>query len=325
MSDTIFGHLCWALFYSKGQGFLSDFLAAYDTSDRAPVLFSAAFPKDTLPRPALASLLKRQIRQIILDRFGKSKQQRFKGHALVKRLSKLQYLPIDIWGQLKNDYSPFNLIEALIKSGHDSDPLCAIEETTTSNTISRETGSVPDEGGLFQREKRWYVKGAQLDLYVETANQEYAELADWFLTDFLPNYGYGADKSIGMGHLRIEQDSEFASDSVLDIDKPNARLSLSLAAFPRIEQYAASYRLTTKFGRLGGNFAFSSPTGGSPLPFKKPILMYEPGAVFFTNDHLGNKPLLAGVHSDQRIRHCGIPLTLPFNISEVATHECTSA
>jgi CRISPR-associated protein Csm4 len=109
------------------------------------------------------------------------------------------------------------------------------------------------------------------------------------------------------------------------MDHPNARLSLSSAAFPGIEQYAASYRLKTKFGRLGGNFAFSSPTGGDPRPFKKPILMYEPGAVFYTVDDLSSKPLLAGVHSDARIRHCGIPITLPFKISEVASHEDTSA
>ena len=31
---------------------------------------------------------------------------------------------------------------------------------------------------------------------------------------------------------------------------------------------------------------------------------------------LNDKPLLDNVHSDKRIRHCGIPVTLPFKISE---------
>jgi CRISPR-associated protein Csm4 len=324
MSDTLFGHFCWALVYSRGEEFLTDFLSSYDTDNPAPVLFSAAFPEGTLPKPSLAPLGKERLKKIVEDRFGEDKRHSFRGYARVKKLLKFSYLSLENWQQLKNSYSTENLIETLLDSAQDGEPPAVIEESAISNTIDRKTGSVPDEGGLFQRDKLWYERNQRLDLYVETNGPETADLANWFLTGFLPEYGYGADKSIGMGQLHIELDESFVPDAVVVNKDPNARLSLCLAAFEGIEQYAASYRLKTKFGRLGGNFAFSSPTGGTPRPFKKPILMFEPGAVFLTPEDLNTKTLLSNVHTDTRIRHCGIPITLPFKISEVAADEFTS-
>jgi CRISPR-associated protein Csm4 len=120
---------------------------------------------------------------------------------------------------------------------------------------------------------------------------------------------------VGMGVLSITKDKSFSPDSIMS-NKPNARLCLSLAAFEGIEKYDSYYRLKTKFGKLGGLFATQSPTGGNPKPFKHPVLMYEPGAVFLCSQSLSDKPLLKDVHPDQRIRHCGVPITLPFRLTE---------
>jgi len=115
--------------------------------------------------------------------------------------------------------------------------------------------------------------------------------------------------------MAITRDHTFHEDT-LDVDNANALLSLSYASFEGIGTYNAHYRLFTKFGRLGGHYAIPDTSGNPPNPFKKPILMFEPGAVFYnvSDTELKSKPLLKDVHSNKDIRHSGIPLLIPFNI-----------
>ena len=51
-SDTIFGHLLWALRYTEGEDALVAFLNRY-RDDEPPLLVSAGFPEGTLPVPVL--------------------------------------------------------------------------------------------------------------------------------------------------------------------------------------------------------------------------------------------------------------------------------
>ena len=330
MSDTFFGHFCWMLLYEKGEGFLADFLSAHGDGKTAPVLFSSAFVSGSLPRPVLPSLRREQIRSFVEEHFVHDKANLFKnmtdkqktfiGMTNIKAWSKLEQLSIEQWNELKDDYSEIRLFETIFEKYEGGDGFngsTSFEtEMSASNTVNRISGTVTAEsGGLFQREKIWYHEGIELDLYVEVNSEEMIPLVRQFFTDCLPRTGFGADKSIGMGALEFSIDEMFKPD-LFSVDEANARLSLSLASFPDIETYDAFYRLKTKFGKLGGSFAFSSPTGGNPRPFKKPVLMYEPGAVFLCAEDINDKPLLDNVHSDKRIRHCGIPITLPFKISE---------
>jgi CRISPR-associated protein Csm4 len=311
MSDTFFGHFCWALLYKKGESYLTKFLELYDNEHPAPVLFSSGFPSGYLPRPALPSLSRGKSVELVGEYFGKDdKMKRFEGMSAIKASNKLRYLSIAQWRKLKDGFSEEKLCRQLISKKVD-DPAKVFEmEVAASNVINRISGTVLQEGGLFQREKAWYHEGVELDLYAQINNPEMKSHTDWFLMEYLPENGFGADKSTGMGNLSISLDETFNPD-IFHVEAPNARLSLSLASFHNMEKYDAHYRLTTKYGKLGGTFAVSSPTGGNPKPFKKPVLMYEPGAVFFCTESLNNMPLLKNVHSDERIRHCGIPLTLP--------------
>lgn len=49
-TDTLFGHLCWALRYTQGEPRLRDFLHAFDDIP-PPLVLSNGFPEDFLPRP----------------------------------------------------------------------------------------------------------------------------------------------------------------------------------------------------------------------------------------------------------------------------------
>jgi len=316
MSDTLFGHFCWSLLYSRGEDYLTDFLNSFGNDKPAPVLFSSAFHSGYLPRPDLPPLSRNRVNQFVHKHYGEKKNAQYKGLSTIKDWKKIRLVSLKQWQNLKDDYSDDALYEEFFSEDIQHSKSIFEFEVSASNMISRISGAVEQEGGgLFQREKIWYHKGIELDLYVEANDDEMFNLANWFLTEYLYEHGFGADKSIGMGSLSISHDESFDS-ATLNVKGFNALQSLSLVSFKGMEKYNAFYRLKTKFGKLGGSFAVSSPTGGNPRPFKKPVLMYEPGAVFFTTECLNNKPLLDNVHSDVRIRHCGIPVTIPFKIRE---------
>jgi len=329
MSDTFFGHFCWALVYEKSEKYLANFLDLYNEEKTAPVLFSSAFVSDYLPRPVLPLQKRKEIRKFIDEKFvnceNKSfkdlntKQRRFKGMEAVKAWNKIRFIKEKDWLQLKDSYSEVLLNEIFYKkfiAGHALQAGIIENEISASNTINRISGTVDEEtGGLFQREKEWYHENTKLDLYVEAESQEFASVADWFLTEYLPVYGFGKDKTVGMGYLKICKDKSFNPD-IFNVSDANAAVTLSMTAFDKIMEYSSYYRLMTKFGKLGGSYAFSSPTGGKTRPFKKPVMMMEPGSIFFTSEQLNNKPLLKNVHSDKKIRHAGVPLTLPLKTRE---------
>ena len=329
MSDTFFGHFCWALRYEHGESYLENFLASYGPGQTAPVIFSSAFISGYLPRPTLPPLNREKVRAFVIDNFGNDRKALFEGMGLIKKWNQRRLLTVEQWLSIKDGFSEMAVITIFLggwKEYQDTgDPESFRVETDSANTINRISGTVLEEGGgLFTREKLWGIKSCEFDLYVEINQEKMKPIADWFLTEHLPMNGFGADKTIGMGELDIREDIDF-DPTVFDVGEANAKLSLSLTSFTGMEQYSAYYRLLVKFGKLGGEFAVSSPTGGNPRPFKKPVLMYEPGAVFITSDDLNNRPLLKGVHSDSRIRHCGIPVTLNFKIEEFGSHEVEAA
>ena len=93
------------------------------------------------------------------------------------------------------------------------------------------------------------MDGASLNIYVEISGEDIFPTVDWFLTAFLPESGYGADKSIGMGNLMIERDKSFDSSAFLT-QGANARMAISFSSFIGMEGIDAFYRLKTKFGKL---------------------------------------------------------------------------
>ncbi|MCD6487300.1 MAG: hypothetical protein J7K35_08250 [Syntrophobacterales bacterium] len=319
MSDTMFGHFCWAIRYQDGEESLERFLKGYDVDSPAPVLFSSAFLSGYIPRPTLPHLGREHALEFVKKHFGTDKASIFEGLSKIKSWNKRRLIKIEHWKALKDSYDDEALYE-LLQNGDTDEERKRITELSSHNVISRETGSVPSEGGgLFTREKMWYDLDISLDIYVLINDSAIETSVDNFLTQYLPQNGFGADKSLGMGAFDICQDEGFDPGD-FEVASANARMSLSLAAFPDMCNYSAFYRLKTKFGKLGGDFSVTSPTGGDTRPFKKPVLMYEEGAVFIGCHSLDTMPLLTDIHSDTRIRHCGVPVTLPLSIREDLCH-----
>lgn len=311
MSDTIFGHFCWGLRYTQGERVLEDFLAAFGGGRRAPVLFSSAFPAGMIPRPEIPPPERRLIVEFARQKSGGDKGSLLKELDKARSILRRGYIPLAAWQKMKVGFSWSSMLSNLWQEAADAEDMEPVEEVSQGNVISRITDTVAPEGGLFTRARSWYPKDAALEFYAAFNDQALVAAAERILLDYIPATGFGADKSVGMGRLAVERDASFDPSS-LDCADPNARLLLSMAAFDGLERHEAYYRLKTKYGKLGGGFAAASPTGGDPRPFKKPVLMYEPGAVVVTPDALDSADLLRDVHTDGRIRHCGIPLSIPF-------------
>ena len=326
MSDTIFGHFCWYLRYQKSEEELVEFLQGYEKCAPVPVLFSSAFLSGHLPRPILPTLGRNALRTFVAAHFGNSKKSQFDGFSKIKSWNKRHLITIPEWELLKDDYTDETLYEQWSKATKEEHTSHGFVELSSHNRISRDTGTVPPEGGgLYTREKKWYRDETVFDLYVMINDPAICPAVNDFLVSYLPNTGFGADKSVGMGSLTVSEDVMF-NPGDFQVEHQNARMVLSLTAFSDMGRYPSYYRLMTKFGKLGGDFAVTSPTGGDVKPFKRPILMYEEGSVFIGEDLAFDKvALLAGVHSDERIRHCGIPLTLPLKIREGIGHDKPTA
>lgn len=123
------------------------------------------------------------------------------------------------------------------------------------------------------------------------------------LLDDVGRFGYGRDASTGLGQFTAEV-RPYAGDL---FDHPGTRrLSLSHGTIDATTPNSR-YKLHTHYGRLGGTFAQDNTS-----PFKRPLLLAEPGATFDRTEGLAGA-LLAGVHTERpEIRHHAYHLCLSF-------------
>ncbi|MBT8763261.1 hypothetical protein KFV02_04870 [Desulfohalobiaceae bacterium Ax17] len=328
-SDTIFGHLCWGLRYLKGEKFLQSFLDAFDDVllEDAPMLISCAFPHNYLPLPVLPALERSLLRKLALkiaaanEKLGdKSEDEKlFWGSQVLKKIRKQKWIAIDDWLRLRENATQENMIcmaaEKLNQKTFRGNNQESVWKSIVRahNTISRKTGTVLEPGGLYFVRESWANPGSCFDVYVKFASQEYQNLWDEVWQEYIVPTGFGKDKSTGAGQLVIEQDNEFNPGCLFDLKEYNAWMSLSLLGFERMPDLPCYYSVFSRFGKLGGSFAVHSPDGSKPNPFKKPMILLEPGAVFKDNTAPAGA-LLQDVHVDARIRHYAMGLWLPLRI-----------
>ena len=303
-ADTIFGHICWGMRYLKGEECLKDFLNQYE--DDVPLLISDAFPEGYLPRPLLPPLKHKEIDNMARE----SSESKFEFMKRLKGIKKEKWIPVSLWEKIKPEASEkqittklLELLELKEREREEKEK----EEITAHNTINRNTNMTLEEGGLYFTTDTWLNEG--MDIYVKVRNDNVKRLWEYIWKEYIEKTGFGKDKSTGKGEIRIDIDSSFDSD-VFDVEDYNCLMSLSGVAFQSWpENLNASYKLHTKYGKLGGDFAI----GGNP--FKKPVIMMEPGAIFYDVKDIPLKDqLLKNIHTDSRIRHYGLPLTIALRV-----------
>lgn len=285
-SGTLFGHLCWAVRERDGEEGLCSWL---DAQKESPWLVSDGLPADLLPRPLL-----RPVPPLAMTTTEEADA--------AKKRDRQAWVTVSGFLAVRDAMSN----EAL--GPHLDDRLATDASRLTRvrlahNTIDRQRGGTPDEGGLFFVDEDWSFAVAPLrDVYVRAAAPS-EEIADLFRR--VGEAGYGRDATWGRGRFTL--DGPVTPVPELDAHDGPRRVSLSHGTLTA-NMTAPRYRLFTHYGKIGDAMA---ATGARV--WKRPVLLARPGATFRPADEGPFGALLDGVHQDNpEIRHDARHVAIPY-------------
>lgn len=225
-SDTLWGNLCWAMYYLYGENTLIEFLNAY--SYQPPLILSSTFPyykefnqKEKLffPRPSLPL---KSFESIQSQNQKLNKLEKIQQLATRKEQKNIEFVEYDffqnlILGKENTENLPKSLVPILKPS------------SLTRNTINRIQGGtleIKETGQLFTQE--FY--------YLQLNKENISEIGLFFVCKdntegkleaclrLLSHWGIGGNRTIGKGYFefRIE------NFEIQEPQNPNALLNLSL-------------------------------------------------------------------------------------------------
>ncbi len=287
-SDTIFGHIAWAIVYLYGGSRLEKILARL--REAPDLVCSSLVPEGRLPIPLLPMPV--NIREQWADRKTGLEGQRWKDWArLQKELKKLTSLPETM---LTGPDSVFKWLDVILKletelAEDKSKKDRGRKATVFHNTINRLTCTTDEStGGPYAEVASWEPDGTVMNSWIDCA-EDLITFAEWEqVCEYMSESGFGKNKSTGRGRMDIR------IEPFTWHDKPresNAWMLISNMLPSTTDSTDCYYGGLAKFPRMGGGFAQTNS------PFKYPVYVLTPGSVF----HGGKKPvgtLLRGIHPD---------------------------
>jgi len=283
--DTIFGHICWQIYYNEkliGKS-LSILLSDYSTSPF--LIVSSAYPeadnKVFFKRPDLP--LESIFNFNEMDRttvIGKRKERK-----------KKIWMEVDINSKIASLKSQkyFNAEEILIAISNTLPEekkreiqKKAIDTITKEfaqphNTINRLSGTTGEgQFAPFSVEQLAYLPGVTLSIFIALKEGISIDAIVEALR-LIGQTGFGKDASTGLGRFEVKGYEEF-DFKALGSDEPNACYTLS-PCVPEKDAFAKAY--FTPFTRFGRHGDILAKTG---KPFKNPVIMADEGAVFVVNN-----------------------------------------
>jgi len=304
-SDTIFGHFCWSVNFLYGEESLKKMLQ--ELAKEPILLFSSGFPQGFLPVPRplpISSETWLKTKEFL------SIEKQDNWDLYRKKLKKVQYIPVDIWKELSAGYSWLKLFWKYLENDEQilqSTDLKEImkEDVIIHNQINRISQTTQkDFGGPFAEITTFFADKFFFESYLKTDYYSKEELGNIF--QHMTSSGFGRNKSTGQGYLKIEiKPFEFDNTNA----KVNAWMTLSNMIPDKNDSINAFYEGFTKYPKLGGVFAMTQS------PFKKPMFVFKPGAVFVgTTSPRGS--LIENIHHNKEIVQNLYAISLPINIEE---------
>jgi len=247
-SDTVFGHLIWLVAMQEGNKAVKNLLKPFLDSD-PPFILSDGFPGDCMPSPLFDSDNIASVVQSLEDyaRYKKNKNSRF--------------ITADSFHRIRK--------ENIIRSGFINEPYTTVE--TIHASLNRNTNSTGDEGQLFSTHDTFLKSYDIISIYVRCKRGEDIRIRELF--ERLSLTGYGRDKSTGTGAFKVINMESF--DEFDTFKGANGFISLSTLVPAEDDPTEGRWRLRVKRGFLGEQ-------AGNGNPFKRPLIQFEPGAVFKT-------------------------------------------
>jgi CRISPR-associated protein Csm4 len=288
-SDTIFGHIAWAIVYDQGENRLQQVLAEF-RSGNPPFLVSSAFPRGMLPLPILPAIehggVEKLSSQLYSD--GENVSSLRKTIEKIKRLKKVQYLDIGSFPDIAQSLTTYSLTWKLLSTAKNHRDDITEERTVMHTAVNRITG-VAQEGALFPYDEIAYQ--TRLSIWFKLSDISWKpELERWL--KIIEGSGFGKRKSVGLGQFKIASMTEA---HLPEIANPNAFMALSSFIPKENDPIEGYYKYIVKRGKLGGPWAL----GGRV--WKKPLLMLASGSIFYSGgkiqSHYGS--LIPEIHQDR--------------------------
>jgi CRISPR-associated protein Csm4 len=294
-SGTLFGQLCWTKRECDGEAALENWL-----SDESHVwALSDGFPAGLLPRPLARPAPPSDDPNVADDR----KKQRKRGFVRRDGFIKIRH-------RVSEEALGPHLVATMDRSF-----------TLPHNSIDRRTGSTREAGGLYFLEEDWSFSsrapgsrgkpfaegtveaGPLRDLYIDASESAVAHIKR--LLSALGEMGYGRDANLGRGQWTVESvepDPELANG-------PHGRLASLSHGSAEPDMSDLRCRIDTHYGRAGPGVTVRDGIS----PFKKPLLLLQPGATFNGPVSRRYGALLRGVHSERpEIVHNAFHVAIPF-------------
>jgi len=277
--DTLFGHFCWQVAYDAAlvAGGLEAALARYD--ERPFAVFSSGFPEIpstatggrayALPRPALPMSWLCPVEEDRRQRIEHRKEHKRRSWVLLS-----EDLRLDLAGAR---YCTGDEVAVMVAGQtvvpHALQPTLEKTVERPHNTINRATNTTGT--GMFAPysvPSLSYLPGMRLVVFA---------ILDADATDIdrivlglsrIGSFGFGRDASTGMGRFVVEGARELSTPASEAI---NALYTLG-PCVPKKSDCGGDYFFTpfVRYGRHGDTLATS------PVPYKAPVVMAGPGAVF---------------------------------------------
>ena len=256
-ADTLFGHLCWvAERYVDFKNFkgAAELITLF-SSDNLPFILSDGFPAGLLPAPLT---LKNLYQPELEEKINKT------SYSKIKLAKKREYLSLSQFQSFQRGEVP-----DLLEEGQGF-----ISAATLHNQISRFTNTTGEQGSLFGLNECFAPCG-QVQIYAKVLNGFEDDLQHLF--EHFVEGGYGSKKSTGKGACSL---TGFAPCNDLDMNDRqgvvNGFITLSHFVPAQGDPFGGAYKTMVKYGKLGEEKTFCGN------PFKKPLIMLKPGAVFRT-------------------------------------------
>lgn len=247
-SDTLFGQLCWVVAQYEGPEAVNAFIEPFRNGD-PPFVLSDGFPGDLLPVPLLS------------DMALESKPSGLDGYAAMKQRKKAEYMTVEQFRQTCRS--------GRIEEVFPDKPYISAE--TLHASLNRQTNSTDPGGALYSTVERYLPEGTGITVYARVR----AGFREWLaeLMQRLSDIGYGRDKSTGAGAFTFQGAEE--TDLFASPGDANGFVSLSSYVPDERNPVDGRWRIRVKRGFLG-------EMAGGGAPFKRPLVQFEPGAVFST-------------------------------------------
>lgn len=314
-SDTIWGHMMWAIRYREGQEVFDKVLRDFNDIKQVPWIISDAFPQGKLPiirigrsyqqTPASKkeAILQEQVTRILdeirlidVDLFEQMREG-LSLHTIYQEVMSVKRCPITLKTpkrKLTNIEQVLNQM-ALYRASLEKN-YCT-QQTVVKNSINRLTGTTGEEGALYTQVE--YTYHTPLEVYIKIREDIDVKLIEQAL-EYIEQTGYGKKASTGKGHIKT---LSFQMEDKL------FRRAYEGDAFVTIASYIPNKGDYTDV--LWGESHYKQGKVSSGLGeanvFKSPFRYYQAGSVFSgtPNDQKGK--MLKGLHENTHIVQCGIP------------------